>query len=512
MKRVFCLFLALLLMFSLSACGDEQPAAPESTPTEHTEGTPAGEQLSLPQEYCGVWYVADGRSIEIRPDGIAAPDGYYTEFICSEDPKMIDVMQDGEYVFTVYYVDEVSILVAGFEGREEMYYVDGAVPEETDGGEWDGPMDEEERLFMAYCEAENDFIAAINNMTVYDDEGNVIPSSPELAKYLYDQFAALGDYLDASDYLRYFKTRQETVTTVHQYYHSTGGEVTANKALPDYDVMGQPVNTSVYIGVADSANYDIEYVYNDHNVIIQMLLTTKNIADTGTAVVIPEYNENGQQIAAHVELVDTNGNVVNYTSTYEYDDQGRLVRAHIPYYVHDEDTGKRTELWEYDASGRLLCECSVTVPDDLDLYNKYRYPLFSSASSYFYDENGLLTRYYHSATSLYTQGIDFFTYTLSYDENGLLVQKESYSFALDYDGMVNSGEYTGEEAIELGMKMFNDIFGFDRWDSVPEDWIRNEPFDLSKWEWIHHTSEPITTTTYTYSETTIMYIDLTPED
>ena len=48
---------------------------------------------------------------------------------------------------------------------------------------------------------------------------------------------------------------------------------------------------------------------------------------------------------------------------------------------------------------------------------------------------------------------------------------------------------------------------------LPEDWISNEHFELSEWEWIPHTIELKKEYTYTYDKTvTIMYIDLTPED
>ena len=76
-------------------------------------------------------------------------------------------------------------------------------------------------------------------------------------------------------------------------------------------------------------------------------------------------------------------------------------------------------------------------------------------------------------------------------------------------------EHGIEKTNELSAEYISDFFhpGVSPDDATLEDWFSMEkPVEISKWDAFLLAREPQDVSTYAYSETTIMYIDLTPED
>ena len=516
MKRIVCLILALLLVLSLCACGDGGSGGRETLPTEFEEVP--GMSQRLPDAICGSWHLGDGRAVNIYPDAVATPDGYFTDYIFHEDSMVIELLQDGQVVCTVCIVDERTVMTVDIEGNEMLFYS----LDDTGGDDWQEPLDEAERLNMAYNKVLEDFNAAISGQPVYDEEGNEISDGPTLAEYLYNQFLDLEDYEDAVIYLSFFKTREEPVTTVCRYSPINGMESTYDEDLPQYDVLGR-VGISDTTG-AQSVGFIYEYsgnqryqsLFDENNALTQVIITTTNgFGDViNTCVADLEYNGLGQHIATHVAFVDENGNDVRYTSTLEYDDCGNLIRIDIPYCTSNDDTGTYTALYAYDDQGGLLRDTTVMLPDDLDWYEQnLKRPFSRTTSKKIYDENGLLIAKYTCSHAPDSPGYSMTTYT--YDEQGLLVNKVIYGYDYGWSDWYNSGVYSTQEISDIQSEMVRDIFGLpDSYDDrTPESWVNNEDFDLAEWDWIPHTLELNSEYTYTYDKTeTIMYIDLTPED
>lgn len=512
----------MLMALSLCACDNGGGDGAETIPTEPNQEH-SGEKVTLPEVFCGVWHFGDGRSVEIRPDLVSVPGGIFTEFTYSEEHMLIEVMKAGELVYSVHFVDEETILVVGVDGSEIIYHTFGNGEEIHGDSDWEDPVDEEMRLWLAYDKAVQDFDAAVFGKPVYDEEGKEIYDGPVLAQYLYDQFVALGDFEDAAYYLPFFKTREETVATVQESSCNAFGDVHVtvyDGDLPNYDVFGEPSNTRSLLNLgifySQPGKQQRTKVYNENNMLTQVVITSTNTNDDviDTCVADLEYNEMGQHIATHVTFVDENGTDVRYTSTLEYDNNGNLVRIDIPYYIYNQNIGTYTSLDAYDEQGRILRSTAVSIPKDLDVFeHQHKRPFFRTTKVYFYDDRGLLTHIYWC--NMRGDGSTFYKDTYSYDENGLLIEEKSYNFVPDYNGMYNSGEYTIQEIDDIEAKMVNGVFHLNTSyeERLPEDWISNEHFELSEWEWIPHTIELKKEYTYTYDKTvTIMYIDLTPED
>ena len=520
MKRLLSLLLALLVVLGLCACGDGGGGEPETTIPTEFEGVP-GMSQRLPDEIHGSWHSGDGPAVDIYPDAVATPDGYFTEYIFHEDSMMIELFQDGQLFCTVYFVDDQTVMTVDQEGNEMLFHsVDEDVP---DGDDWQEPMDEAERLNMAYNKALDDFNAAISCQPVYDEEGNEIYDGPALAEYLYNQFLALGDYEDAWQFLSFFKTREELVTTVECYMfigEEWGGDrVTVYDESPIYDVFGRLVDETKLISdygiyYNHSGNQSVRFIYNEDDTVTQAIIrSTNGFGDViDTCVADLEYNTLGQHIATRVAFVDDSGNDVRYTSTLEYDDGGNLIRIDIPYYTSNEETGTYTALYAYDEQGRLLRYSDVALPDDMEWFERYsKRPFFRVTSKNIYDENGLLIIVY--SCFFFPDGTSYSMTTYSYDENGRLANKAVYSYDYDSISLYESGKYTAQEINDFNNEMTREIFGLPESyeDRTRESWVNNEDFDLSEWDWVPHTLEVNTEYTYTYDNTvTIMYIDLTP--
>lgn len=507
----------MLMALSLCACGDG--GGGETVPTEFAD-VPAMSQR-LPDAILGNWHTGDGPAVDIYPDAVATPDGYFTDYIFYEESMVIELLHEGTLVCTVHILDDKTLMTVDRDGNELMFHSLESIVS-SEGDDWEEPMDEETRLNLAYNKALSDYNAAISGQPVYDEEGNEIYDGPTLAEYLYNQFVALGDYEDAWQFLSHFKIREETVTTVRRTNPFNDIVSEYDEDLPQYDVLGRivisdtPGAQSVGIIYEYSGNQRYQSVYDENNVLTAVIIiTTNGFGDViNTCVADLEYNGLGQHIATHVAFVDENGNDVRYTSTLEYDDGGNLIRIDIPYYTRNEDTGTYTALYAYDEQGRLLRDTFVALPDDLDWYEHYsKRPFNRSTSKNVYDENGLLIEEYTCSHAPDTAAYTITTY--SYDENGVLVNRTLYSYDYDFVGFIDSGDYTREEVSDLRNKFICDIFGLPESyeDRAPESWVNNEDFDLSQWDWIPHTLEVNSEYTYTYDKTvTIMYIDLTPED
>lgn len=468
------------------------------------------------------WTDENGECIEIFPAGISMSTGFYPEFYYDTYNDVIEVMVDGQVIYTI--VNGYSQLrVTDVDGNETLYtreieYADAPVID--DPGQ-DEPMDEALRLGRAYEKALNDINAAISGQLVCDDEGKEITDGPALAEYLYNQFVALGDFEDASDYLPFFKTRTETVTTEQWYSPVNGYEREYVHDLPDYDVFGRPddeTHLSSTFGIIYyfSGNRDVDLVHDENNAVTQVIITmTDGFGEVkGTCVADLEYNEWGQHISSHVAFVDEAGNDVRYTSTFEYDSEGQLIRVDIPYVVDGERYDYTySYLYRYDEYGRCVLESMVTTIVDESWYAYGKKPGMKYVTEYFYDENGLVVRELtHSIDFIYAGGGDS-EYVYTYDEEQRLVKEEKFTLTYDWNGYYD--EYGFDKTGELQDEFNSDIFhpGVSSDEATLKDWFsREQPVDMSKWDWLLLARELQDVSTYTYSETTIMYIDLTPED
>lgn len=600
MKRTISLFLALLLVFSLSACGDGGRGAGESTPPE--QGSPEielyqtvwertwvsspanGEQkvkispegtceiqgqersytvvnisdsevvldaegielhITLnPQgmselhvggnwdehyvkypEYWNIIYKAwtseSGECIEIFPAGISMSAGFFPKFRYDTYNDVIEVMADGHVIYTI--VNGYSQLrVTDADGNETLYtrevdYMDPGIIDDPTGE----TLDEQTRLDLAYDKALNDFNAAILDQPVCDDEGNEITDGPALAQYLYDQFVALRDYEDAYTYLPFFKTRTEIVTTEQWYSHVNGYEREYVHDLPDYDAFGQP-DDETHLGPTFgiiyhfSGNRDVDLVYDENDAVTQVIITmTDGFGEVkGTCVADLEYNERGRHIATHVAFVDETGNDVRYTSTFEYDSEGNVIRVDIPYVVNYGGFGcTYTYQYRYDELGRCVLESTITTVVDESWYAYGKQPGFKYVVENFYDEHGLLIRKLTHNVDYLNPGGGHYEDIYTYDEEHRLIKEESFTIKFSFDDYYQ--EHGIEKTNELSAEYISDFFhpGVFSDEATLEDWFSTEqPVEISKWDAFLLAREPQDVSTYTYSETTIMYIDLTPED
>ena len=468
------------------------------------------------------WTSENRECIEIFPSGISMSKGFYPEFRYDTYNDVIEVMEAGQVIYTI--INGYSQLrVTDADGNETLYtrevdYMEpGTIDDPTEE-----PMDEEVRLGLAYEKALNDFNAAISNQPVYDDEGKEITSGPALAEYLYNQFAALGDYEDASFYLTFFKTRTETVATVRWYQYigeEWGGdrETVYDEEVPAYDLFGRLCNNnSNVLGISYSCPGNERYtsVYDENENVTQVIITSTNGFGEviGTCVANFEYNDLGQHIATHVAFVDEEGNDVRYTSTFQYDSKGRLIRYDIPYgESHGHDT-TLTYQYLYDEYDRCIQSSMVEAWVDESVYEYYHQPASKIVYQYFYDENGMQIRVIAEERNPFDGGGNLVC-EYTYDDNQCLIKRVLSSKDQKWENVVE--EYGREESTRISEQIRESLFhpGVSVSEATQEDWFSMEPVDLTMWDWIPHTIEPSEERTYTYDKTvTIMYIDLTPED
>lgn len=469
------------------------------------------------------WAGSDGERIEIFPAGVSmSTAGFYPEFSYDAENGLIDVLEDGQVLYTISTGDS-QLFVMDMDGNEVLYNADvdymdpGIIDDPTEE-----PMDEEIRLGLAYEKALNDFNAAISNQPVYDDEGKEITSGLVLAEYLYNQFVALGDYEDASFYMPFFKTRTETVATVRWYQYigeEWGGdrETVYDEEVPAYDVFGRLCNNnSNVLGISYSYPGNERYtsVYDENENVTQVIITSTNGFGEviGTCVANFEYNDLGQHIATHVAFVDEEGNDVRYTSTFQYDSKGRLIRYDIPYgESHGHDT-TLTYQYLYDEYDRCIQSSMVEAWVDESIYKYYHQPASKIVYQYFYDENGMQTRMIAEERNPFDGG-GTLVCEYTYDDNQCLIKRVLSSKDQKWENVVD--EYGREESTRISEQIRESFFhpGVSVSEATQEDWFSMEPVDLTMWDWIPHTIEPSEERTYTYDKTvTIMYIDLTPED
>lgn len=468
------------------------------------------------------WAGLNGERIEILPAGVSmSTAGFYPEFSYDAENGLIDVLEDGQVLYTISTGDS-QLFVMDMDGNEVLYNADvdymdpGNIEDPTED-----PVDEEMRLWLAYDKVVNDFNASIADQPVCDDEGKEITSGPVLAEYLYNQLLALGDFEDAYTYLPFFKTRTEIVTTEQWYSHVNGYEREYVHDLPDYDVFGQP-DDEAYIastfGIRHniSGNRDVDLVYDENDVVTQVIITmTDGVGGVkGTCVADVEYNERGQRIATHVAFVDEAGNDVRYTSTFEYDSAGNLIRVDIPYVVDAEHYGHTiTYLYRYDEYGRRVLESWITTVVDESWYAYGTEPGSKRVTENFYNEHGLLIRELTHSIDNLNPGSGHYEYIYTYDEEDRLIKEESFRIEVNFNDYYQ--EHGDEKTDELLDEYRSDFFhpGVSSDEATLEDWfVTEQPVDISKWDFVI-TRIPLDVSTYTYDKTvTIMCIDLTPED
>ena len=468
------------------------------------------------------WYSEAGNMMSIRSESIYIINNAYEEYIISDDGTCLNIMQDGQEVYAIALVESGCVCLIDQEDNEKMFYVGEA-------GGWDEPMDEETRLTLAYDKALNDFNAAISGRPVYDDNGNEIMDGPTLARYLYDQFVALGAYEDAADYLPLFKTRAEGIKTEHRTNYSYLGEVvyedTFDYDIPDYDVFGRPTNRDdlfLTYGIYGSVwNTDRMTLVRDENGIVHQvnIETYERVTVDGEERRIEiyitanlEYNEQGLLVATHVNEQTSDGENSSYTTTIEYDSDGRLTRVYVPNVERGNYLANYTHMYLYDEDGNLSQKMYVLVPvspeEDIPGLMK-GYPFAKMVTTYHYDDRGLLEKEMHYDYD-YTGGGDGAT-LYEYDEEGNLIKE---SICRVNSGFTESG-YSYDEWLTKTEGLFKAKYYPTATGDTPtyDDWLVNVPIDLSPWDWIPHGMWVNSEKCYSYSKnTTIMYIDLTPED
>ena len=408
-----------------------------------------------------------------------------------------------------------------------MYHTYGNGEEISGDDGWEEPMDEEMRLSLAYDKAVNEFAEAINGRAVYDQDGNEISDGPALAEYLYDQFLALGDYLDAADYLSFFKTREETITTEHGktylYTGELGNEYSIDHELPNYDVLGQVVDTQKLLasyGINDSLlSRDCMTLIRDENDVVTQvnIQTYRQVEDEaghhyvdGSIIADLEYNVRGLLVASHVTEQNADGYFASYTTTFEYDSSDRCVKTFVPHGTYGLYDTHQANMDLYDEDGKLIQSAIVILPADPDFDGYLKgYALTKYVFVYDYNELGLvesMITYCHD----YRGGGESEEY-YKYDEYGRLIYKSSYSV---YHGLDEDDGYSWEEIGKILDARSKSIFYPSASDEVIyDDWLVNERIDVSEWDWIEYEKTLQSEEFYTYDKTvTIMYIDLTPED
>ena len=517
MKRIVCLLLALLLVLSLCACGDSGSGGEETLPTEFEEIP--GMSQRLPDSIHGSWHTGYGPAVDIYPDAVATPDGYFTDYVFHEDSMVIELLQDGQVVCTVCFVDERTVMTVDQEGNEMLFYS----LDDTGSDDWQESMDEAEQLNMAYNKALNDFNAAISGQPVYDEEGGEITDGPMMARYLYDQFVALGAYEDAEDYLPLFKTRTEGVTTEHRMNYSYLGEVvyenTFDYDIPNYDVFGRPTNRDdllftygIYGSIGDT---DRMTLVRDENGIVQQVSieTYERVTVDGEEHRVEiyinanlKYDEKGMLVATHVSKQNSDGENSSYTTIFDYDSDSRLTRIYVPNVERGTYLANLSIMNIYDVDGKLLQRMRVLVPAS----QEEDIPVAKSVFTYHYDDHGLLEKEMSYSYDPINGGGNAATF-YEYDGEGNLTKQLMYTVG---SGFEDSG-YSLTEYLAKTEGLDKATFYPTATDDAPtyDDWLVNVLIDLSGWDWIPYRMTLNVERCYSYSKTTtIMYIDLTPED
>ena len=217
-----------------------------------------------------------------------------------------------------------------------------------------------------------------------------------------------------------------------------------------------------------------------------------------------EYDEADRLIAIHVTTRDVDGNEIAYTSTYEYDEMGRYTRINVPFCVRRDIYATETYMCSYDAYGRVLQESSVIIPPDEDYQI---WPLSKSITRNYYDENGLL--FQRDSCGVALDGPTFSQTFYYYDEESNLVKSELDGVRYNWDDYRVDQGYSYAELSDIQNGLLKELLypNADNGRQYADAWVNNDLLDLSKWDHVNREKSLNTESGYTYSETTIMYID-----
>jgi hypothetical protein len=219
-----------------------------------------------------------------------------------------------------------------------------------------------------------------------------------------------------------------------------------------------------------------------------------------------EYDEKGRLVATRVSKQNSDGENSSYTTIFDYDSDGRLTRIYVPNVERGTYLANLSIMNIYDVDGKLLQRMEVYVPAS----QEESIPVVKSVYTYHYDDHGLLEKkmsYSYNPISGGGKVAQFY----EYDEEGNLSKQLMYTVG---SGFQDSG-YSLDEYLAKTEGLDKATFYPTAADDTPtyDDWLANVLIDLSAWDWIPYRMTLNVERCYSYSKTTtIMYIDLTPED
>ena len=378
MKRLFTLLLAVLMLFSLTACNTNEPAA--TTPT--TEPTTEPTQPEVSQIISQVqWVVNDPFDMKDKWDCqydamsntlVITGEVYDTREIvffegCKQIQKETCLDEEGMIRSQKEY-DEQGNLIYELDdyGYRRVYEYNGSLlVQETAYDEGDQPSSvktwsyNDAGLEVAYAEKADEGQATHQETWVYDSDGNLIDhrwdsTYDDNAWYQYETFV----YKDGL-----------MVESTHE------GDDPAN-----------------------AWDYSVVYGYDDRG---RMVSALRKDDCYGEAEDTWEYDNEGRVIKS-VEHYNMDG-WVTVTNEYEYDADGHLIREYYQeVYLPDNELFSWDEvLYTYDSDGQLTQKKSTSINE-----TEYR-------NNYGYDGQGNRTLY-----SLQVDGEEQYLLICDYDSKG----------------------------------------------------------------------------------------------
>ena len=483
MKKILSAMLALALSFSLCACGntDTNENENKNTETETTAQTESAEEKAKKTRYenaneClanyledGYFYVdLDGNGSKDRTENNGATEYLYKEFEALGDyEKSAEILSlfrtrdDGTYLYLPYAYKEATKYLAEYiendsfsnTETEYLYKEFAALGDYEDSAEILSlfrTRDDGTYLYLpyAYKEATKYLAEYIENGSFRDKAWNTYSKNNAL-EYLYQEFAALGDYEDSAEILSRFTVLPDMLTSIDmKRTDHLGNWDPATYKSYQYDKKGTSYDDPIiiFLGLENwSKQFEFEYDADDRIISIKLTSGTKI-----EAIVTPEYDANGNIVKATIQT-----NEDTYTSTYTYDEQNRLIAEEE--YAYNGGSGYDGEYWKlhpntyiYDANGNLAerryyVEIQNTKQDITTLYSYYENgdlkktnttnyehtfneTTYSEASyEYEYDKNGYLIMEKTDRTSFIGRPYESHTVTqfiYTYDENGRIVSAE----------------------------------------------------------------------------------------
>jgi len=321
---------------------------------------------------------------------------------------------------------------------------------------------EEEKALKARYEA------AKSHLAEYVDKGSFVVEEEykygAAAKYLYDEFEALGDYKDCKEILTGFTVLPNMLTSITakqtnplgyeietvyaSYMYDENGNLKNNEGPFDLRILGFDDYSSVY------ANDYLNCEFDDAG---KLVLANLIVREKTIAVITPEYDEKG-----NIVKVTTLGKKKTYTQAYEYDDQNRLIsKSSETYYFDEYGNFSKMELithytYSYDENGRLVEETSKRPSS--------QYPV---KTTYCYNDAGKVTEktiWSVSSNNLIWHSSDYKnvvynasrTTTYTYDENGNLTLESYLTNYTEY--FYDDNGYLVKETEKLGEKFYDRVY------------------------------------------------------